>query len=70
MKGGGDMKMVSSLILMVLLAISTLGTEKKKMTCTLTGKEVKACCCEELKSGKMFCTLAKKEIDKCCCTGM
>jgi hypothetical protein len=44
--------------------------EGSKMTCTLTGKEVKTCCCEELKNGKMFCKLAKKEVAKCCCTGM
>lgn len=41
-----------------------------KMTCTLTGKEVKTCCCEPQKNGNLFCKLAKKEVDKCCCTGM
>ena len=41
-----------------------------KMTCTLTGKEVKTCCCELQKNGKLFCKLAKKEVDKCCCRGM
>jgi hypothetical protein len=39
------------------------------MKCTLTGKEVNTCCCEQ-KNGKPFCKLAKKEVDKCCCTGM
>ena len=40
------------------------------MKCTLTGKEVKTCCCEPQKNGKLFCKLAKKEVDKCCCTGI
>ena len=34
-----------------------------KMTCTLTGKEVKICCCEQQKNGELFCKLAKKEVD-------
>jgi len=41
-----------------------------KMTCTLTGKEVKICCCQQEKNGKLLCKLAKKEVDKCCCKGM
>ena len=57
-----------------LLAALTIGTiafaASPKMKCTLTGKEVKTCCCEPQKNGKLFCKLAKKEVDKCCCTGM
>jgi hypothetical protein len=45
-------------------------TASPAMKCTLTGKEVKTCCCEQQKNGKLFCKLAKKEVDKCCCTGM
>ena len=41
-----------------------------KLVCTLTGKELKTCCCEQQKNGKLFCKLAKKEVDKCCCKGM
>ena len=52
-----------------LLTLTVFGGSQK-MTCTLTGKEVQTCCCEERPNGKMFCKLAKKEIDKCCCTGM
>ena len=59
-------------LILTLLAIASvvLADSQKKMTCTLTGKKVTACCCEELKNGKMFCKLAKKEIAECCCTGM
>ena len=58
-----------------LLTVLVVGTvafaaSPKKMTCTLTGKEVKTCCCEQQTNGKLFCKLAKKQIDKCCCTGM
>jgi len=38
--------------------------------CTLTGKEVKKCCCETQKDGKFLCKLTGKTLDKCCCTGM
>jgi hypothetical protein len=41
-----------------------------KMTCTLTGKEVKTCCCEKQKNGKLVCKLTGKTLDKCCCKGM
>ena len=41
-----------------------------KLVCTLTGKELKTCCCEQQKNGKLFCKLANKEVDKCCCKGM
>lgn len=60
------------LSILAVLAIGTLvsGATPKAMKCTLTGKEVKTCCCEERSNGKMFCKLAKKEIDKCCCSGM
>jgi hypothetical protein len=58
-----------------LLAAFVMGTivsaaTPTTMKCALTGKEVKACCCEPQKNGKLFCKLAKKEVDKCCCTGM
>jgi len=57
--------------LLVAIAIgSVASTASQKMTCTLTGKEVKTCCCEPQKNGKLLCKLAKKEVDKCCCTGM
>jgi hypothetical protein len=37
-----------------------------KMRCTLTGKEVDKCCCDE-RDGKLYCPLAKKSVEKCCC---
>jgi hypothetical protein len=39
-----------------------------KLRCSLTGKEVDKCCCEQREGGKLFCTLAKKDVDKCCCS--
>jgi hypothetical protein len=37
-----------------------------KLRCTLTGKVVDKCCCEQ-RDGKTYCTLAKKNVEKCCC---
>ena len=60
--------------LLPLLVAMTIGSAASaaspKMTCTLTGKEVKSCCCEPQKNGKLLCKLAKKKADKCCCTGI
>jgi len=66
------MKVIPSCLpLLVALAIGTIAfATSPKMKCTLTGKEVETCCCEQQKNGKLFCKLAKKEVDKCCCTGM
>ena len=65
------MKLLKSwLPLMATMLIASVAfATSSRMTCTLTGKEVKTCCCEQ-KNGKLFCTLAKKEVDKCCCKGM
>ena len=38
-----------------------------KMRCSLTGKVVDKCCCEQ-RDGKLYCPLAKKAVEKCCCT--
>jgi hypothetical protein len=66
------MKLITKwLPLLAVLAVGTIAfAASPKMTCTLTGKEVKTCCCEPQKNGKLMCKLAKKEVDKCCCTGM
>ena len=57
-----------------LIAAMTVATvvsaAEPKMTCTLTGKEVKKCCCEQQKNGKLVCKLTRKTLDKCCCKGM
>ena len=37
-----------------------------KMRCTLTGKIVDKCCCEQ-REGKTYCPLAGKTVEKCCC---
>lgn len=36
------------------------------LTCILTNKKIKKCCCEK-RGNKLYCKLAKKTIDKCCC---
>ncbi len=36
------------------------------IVCTLTGKRIATCCCEQ-KDGKLYCPLAKKTIENCCC---
>lgn len=38
-----------------------------KLVCTLTGKELTKCCCEQ-KDGKLVCKETGKTLDKCCCT--
>ncbi len=50
----------------VLLAGPQTPKKEPAIHCTLTGKNVKKCCCEQ-REGKLYCTLAKKTIDKCCC---
>ena len=63
--------MTKWLPLAVITVIAGVGfAASPKMTCTLTGKEAKMCCCEQQKNGKLFCRLAKKEVDRCCCKGM
>ena len=37
-----------------------------KVRCTLTGKVVDKCCCEQ-REGKTYCPLAGKTVEKCCC---
>ena len=66
------MKVITKwLPVMAVLAIAGVGfAASPKMTCTLTGKEVKTCCCEKQNNGKLLCKLTGKTLDKCCCTGM
>ena len=42
------------------------GKPSTKMRCSLTGKTVDKCCCEQ-RDGKTYCTLAGKTVEKCCC---
>jgi len=39
-----------------------------KMRCSLTGKVVDKCCCDQGEGGVMHCTLANKDVPKCCCS--
>ena len=39
---------------------------KTDLVCSLTGKHIGSCCCQE-KNGKLHCTLADKDIEDCCC---
>jgi hypothetical protein len=42
--------------LLAALTVATIASAASpKMTCTLTGKEVKTCCCEQQKNRKLFC---------------
>lgn len=42
------------------------GKPSTKLRCTLTGKVVDKCCCEQ-REGKTYCPLAGKTVEKCCC---
>ena len=57
-------------LLAAIAVAAVVSAASPKMVCTLTGKEVKTCCCETQKNGKFLCKLTGKTLDKCCCTGM
>lgn len=61
-------RLISTAAFLLLLAGSTSwsGASTSGLICTLTGKEISACCCQ-LKDGKLYCPLAKKTIESCCC---
>jgi hypothetical protein len=48
-------------------AASTKAEKAGKLRCSLTGKVMDKCCCEQ-REGKTYCTLADKTVEKCCCT--
>ena len=62
------MKTLLTVTLAALIASSAFSASK--LTCTLTGKDVKTCCCQPQKNGKLLCKLTGKTLDKCCCKGM
>ena len=66
------MKSVTRWLPMVaaLVVAAIASAASPKLVCTLTGKEVKTCCCEQQKNGKFLCKLTGKILDKCCCIGM
>jgi len=49
-----------------MLALGSAAFAEGTLVCSLTGKEISSCCCEQ-RNGKLYCTLAKKEIKQCCC---
>jgi hypothetical protein len=57
-------------LLAALIVVTIASAASPKMTCTLTGKEVTTCCCDQQKNGKFLCKLTGKTLDKCCYTGM
>ena len=48
-------------------ALSPVGHAAGALHCTLTNRDVDACCCQS-RNGKLYCTLANREIPSCCCT--
>lgn len=62
------MKRPMSILVIALLTMTAFGASPE-MTCRVTGKKVKECCCE-MKGGKFYCKLTKKTYDQCCCEGM
>ena len=60
------MKRLGSILLIALLTLGSAAFAEGTLICSLTGKEISSCCCEQ-RNGKLYCTLAKKEIKGCCC---
>jgi hypothetical protein len=57
--------LLGSLVAM-LFAQSDFAYTAKRMVCSQTGKEVKACCCI-VKDGKFVCKMTNKSFEKFCC---
>ncbi len=63
------MKRLSATLLFV-SATTLLGAGNAtpaKYFCSLTKKNVSACCCTKTEDGKLYCALAQKTIASCCC---
>ena len=58
-------RFTATAMLLLFAALSVAGSTKQ-LTCSLTGKKIDKCCCEQ-NFGKLYCTPAKKTIEKCCC---
>jgi len=56
----------AALLLLAGFATARSGDTQSGLLCTLTGKKIATCCCEN-KDGKLYCPLAKKAIENCCC---
>ncbi len=61
-------RVVFTVILLLLAGLTAAGNGNSRsgLLCTLTGKKIAACCCEQ-KGEKLYCPLAKKTVEKCCC---
>jgi hypothetical protein len=63
------MRLIMALTISLVLAGSGSSrnvSSESGLICTLTGKKIDACCCQQ-KDGKLYCPLAKKTIESCCC---
>jgi len=54
------------LIATAVLALFATLSVASTLTCTLTGKKIDSCCCQQ-KGGKLYCPLVDKTLDDCCC---
>ena len=59
-------RVIPVLALLLLSGFTVARSGDGELICTLTGKKISACCCQQ-KGGKLYCPLAKKTIDNCCC---
>ncbi len=59
-------RVIPMLALLLLSGFAVAGSGDGGLVCTLTGKKIAACCCQQ-KNGKLYCPLAKKAIESCCC---
>lgn len=61
-------RVIAIAILLVTAGIGAGHTKAtvKNLVCSLTGRTIETCCCQE-KDGKLYCPLADKTIDDCCC---
>ena len=62
-------RLISIAVLSLILAGSVTprsGESQSGLICMLTGKEIRACCCQ-LKDGQLYCPLANTTIQTCCC---
>ena len=59
-------RVIPMLALLLLSGFAVAGSGDERLVCTLTGKKIAACCCQQ-KNGKLYCPLAKKAIESCCC---
>lgn len=57
---------MSTAVLLLFATLTVVGSTKEGLVCSLTGKKIESCCCQQ-KDGKLYCPLAEKTIEQCCC---